>query len=1169
MIQSFPYLKNFSHFFDSLVRVIQPVVLLFVLLSGLMGATTVQATPPPKLAPFQCIGCTDIQLFYCQGDPAPVSPDAYIQANTNYISGATIHWYYDFKGIQGAPVGSTPVPNVGVDNTHTFWVSQSIGGNESPVQRVQIIVEKRPLLSLGFSCGLCRGSSMALADILVDIHKLTERYEFFDVDPSLPNATPFAIASASNGVIDPNQPRGDISPVVNTPYWVVGHNLTSFNSCSDTTQVMVIIRDIPVFNNLQNLETCSGGTLSPAIIRTTPYPGTISWQNTNPNVGLPVAGKGHLPSFTTPINVGASPITSEVYITVTAGSCYNTDTIQVIVNPAPVMAPGLGQSVCSDAPANLTLATANGLSGVQFNWSAPVLAPGLGGIAIAGSGTLLTDHFTNQTNTSLPATYWVDPVSAKGCPGTGGQVTLDILPEPVLTTGLTEVVCSGNASNLVLNISNGLPNPTFNWASPTVPVGLVSQLGGPSAGPGSSIQDVFLNLTTTAIDVTYKVTPTDQNGCSGDEKDVIVEVLPLAFTPQMPFPVCEQSLGSGSATVDLTELDSMIRGGPNVTYFLDPFLQAPIANSTNFLSNGGVVYAKTTGNGTCPLRTAIDLIILPLPAAPIVSDTALCEGGKLRITPVPVPGQTFNFYDADPASGSAQLLSANSTGYGIPAFAANSPVEIWVTADNGNCESPAEKVTVTIFPNPTNLQVLANGPLCEGQDLLLSASATGASAFAWTGPNQFSGSNASELLTQVSPSAAGTYYLTATSSANCSVQDSVSLVVVPLGDAGKSSTLNYCDGDAVFNLFDRLGGTPDAGGDWSGPSGLANGYLGTFDPATMTPGVYTYSILPQGPCTQVVSTTVTLNSFPIPTASILTNAPIFEGDDLILSATGGTSYLWTGPNNFTSTDPSLILFGVTAADSGNYMVTVTNAGGCQASDTTHVSVRPVPAIRARLGAWLEGPFVDSVGLMRDDLRKKGLIPLTEPFSAIGYKFVTGGGETIDTTVLQVTGPNAIVDWVAVELRNANDSSQIMASKAFLIQRDGDIVDVDGSSAPAFPFISPDNYYITLRHRNHLGIMTDSPIALAATPGVPVDFRDPNTGTFGFLPRKIVNGMAFLYAGDANFDGEIQVLDLTGFWFVQVGATGYLESDWDLDGNVQNDDFLDYWTPNSGRSSQVP
>lgn len=121
--------------------------------------------------------------------------------------------------------------------------------------------------------------------------------------------------------------------------------------------------------------------------------------------------------------------------------------------------------------------------------------------------------------------------------------------------------------------------------------------------------------------------------------------------------------------------------------------------------------------------------------------------------------------------------------------------------------------------------------------------------------------------------------------------------------------------------------------------------------------------------------------------------------------------------------------------------------------------------------WLQGALYGETNpLMRDDLRVKNLIPLQNPYPSLGFTLTEASGP-IQASVLQTTGANAIVDWIMLELRDKEDSTQIIASKAGLIQRDGDIVDLDGNSALTFSGIPQDDYYLAIRHRNHLGVMT--------------------------------------------------------------------------------------------------
>lgn len=237
-------------------------------------------------------------------------------------------------------------------------------------------------------------------------------------------------------------------------------------------------------------------------------------------------------------------------------------------------------------------------------------------------------------------------------------------------------------------------------------------------------------------------------------------------------------------------------------------------------------------------------------------------------------------------------------------------------------------------------------------------------------------------------------------------------------------------------------------------------------------------------------------------------------------------------------------------DAGLNTVTVPNQSGTE-------YIPGFSKVRVHVKAFLEGPY-DGAGLMHDSLRASGYIPLMEPFTGLGFTHVGGGGEVTTNSVLDVTGNDAIVDWVFLELRSATDSTGTLATASALIQRDGDVVDADGISPVSFP-IPANNYFVAIQHRNHLGCMTAAPINLTGTP-VTVNFTDPATSTWGVEARKTVGPDAVLWTGNVVIDDELKYIGSNNDRdriLIEIGGavptnttTGYKSEDVNMDGTVK-------------------
>jgi len=137
-----------------------------------------------------------------------------------------------------------------------------------------------------------------------------------------------------------------------------------------------------------------------------------------------------------------------------------------------------------------------------------------------------------------------------------------------------------------------------------------------------------------------------------------------------------------------------------------------------------------------------------------------------------------------------------------------------------------------------------------------------------------------------------------------------------------------------------------------------------------------------------------------------------------------------------------------------------------------------------------------------------------------------------TTVFAVTGQNAIVDWVFIELRSKTSNTTKVATRSGLIQRDGDVVDLDGVSALRFPGLAMDDYYVVVRHLKHLGSMTAAPQTPQQLTTL-VNFTTPALATYdkGSTPNGNYTGLAqntgiktgfrALWGGDFDANGKVK------------------------------------------------
>ena len=135
---------------------------------------------------------------------------------------------------------------------------------------------------------------------------------------------------------------------------------------------------------------------------------------------------------------------------------------------------------------------------------------------------------------------------------------------------------------------------------------------------------------------------------------------------------------------------------------------------------------------------------------------------------------------------------------------------------------------------------------------------------------------------------------------------------------------------------------------WSALGGTINSGQGTPNVSITwnnAAGNYKVSVVTTDGSSCVVNNSRAVTVYNLPTAGATSSTPtVCTGQTINLSASGGTSYSWSGPSSFTSTSQAPSRTNATTAMAGTYTVTVTDVNGCSSTATTSVTVNTTPTI---------------------------------------------------------------------------------------------------------------------------------------------------------------------------------------------------------------------------------
>lgn len=481
--------------------------------------------------------------------------------------------------------------------------------------------------------------------------------------------------------------------------------------------------------------------------------------------------------------------------------------------------------------------------------------------------------------------YYLSITTSTGCEIQNGPVFINELASPSLSVLPDNVICPGESAVLQLF---GAAISTVVWNAP-----------------------LFGNQLSQSVDSagTYS--------CS-----VLSCGIPYALSADI-------ISGYANATVDpgpyaICDGTTVLLEGPEGA-FMYAWSPGGVATQDLLVSDTGSYQLQVTDTLGCTALSPMIHVGTSAFTQPMVAQgDTVCSGGAGTVSATG-SGQFTWYADA--------TLSQNiGTGGSLVFNDVQATITVYVVQAEEGCSGAAAMVQVVVVGGVDGLTILGDTSVCIGEEISLSAQASGNVSFAWSTPQgPFIGADVE--ITAATLADAGTYTCTATVPGCGGTSEGITVVVSSGPPAPTiSGDVQLCLGDDLQLSISPVAGVTYM---WTTPDGPIAGTSVTVNDVLLNDaGVYT--CVPQGACVgAAAAVSVTVDQPVAP--------PVINGPDTLCDGEGGVlsivdpdngPYVWTRPDGSTYTSPSgLPLLGVGPGDAGVYVVSI-NGGGCLSASAT-------------------------------------------------------------------------------------------------------------------------------------------------------------------------------------------------------------------------------------------
>ena len=525
--------------------------------------------------------------------------------------------------------------------------------------------------------------------------------------------------------------------------------------------------------------------------------------------------------------------------------------------------------------------------------------------------------------------------------GTNGTVAITNVAAFTLT-GLS--ITNGQSFGIswvttdIAGADNGISIDNFSLSTCTAPSGLTYSASSITTCVNSTITDNTVTAVSGNTPTSYSISPALPTGLNFNTTTGTISGTPSVSSPNTVYTItASNACGSTTQTVNIT-----VNALPTATISGNTSFCS--GSNTTLLASGGLTYMWTTGANTAPIN-----VNMYATYTVTVTNANGCTDTESVTTTQTSTGNNgtsgifesyvvigSQYYDLQNATGNPDFQGANLGSFlntGNLNFSGGQ-IKTYKNSGDNFCGG---KVWYSVYPaagSPGSFTAV-NLPF----------------NFDMSNPGDQQWGTASNVANILTSLPAGNYkiavYVDASGNQNgasaCScdpfkVQNNSGNYWVANFKVCANPTCPSSFSTCINNTPITLSGASPSGGSYSGPGVSA----GVFNPATAGVGTHTitYTYDDGSGCNTSCTFTITVNSLPTATAS--NDGPKCAGSTLTLSAGGGTSYAWSGPNMFTSADQNPMITNVTTAAGGTYTVTVTDDNGCTDTETTTASINVSP-----------------------------------------------------------------------------------------------------------------------------------------------------------------------------------------------------------------------------------